>query len=172
MKKNRNQPIIPLPILLGVLLITPLLALLFSSTPKLNKSSNKINPSPPKSIQQKDNPYTRLLNTLENRPTLNPKDQQAKEQILSFWSPDNQPGNIYITELYAIDYLKSADYFQVEIRTANINQAKSEAYNWFLEHGMSKEGVCNLPVQFYLSSEVKLYLQRPSIDINPLPEGC
>lgn len=171
MKKDRNQPLIPLPILLGVLLITPLIALL-STTPKIGKSNSKLYPSPPKSVQQKDNPYTRLLNTLENRPGLNQKDQQAKEQILSFWSPENYPGNIYNTDLYSIDYLKSADYFQVEIRTSNINQAKSEAYNWFIRQGMSQQGICNLPVQFYLNSEVKSYLQRPSIDINPLPEGC
>lgn len=49
---------------------------------------------------------------------------------------------------------------------------KEEGNTWFLEHGMSQQGICNLRVQFFLSYEMMNQLQGTNTVFNTLAHGC
>jgi hypothetical protein len=48
--------------------------------------------------------------------------------------------------------------------------AKKEAVDWLKTQGLSQEGVCNLPLMFYVSD--KTTNQTGGETFNPLPPGC
>ncbi len=114
----------------------------------------------------------KMINTLQNRPTIPPSDSTVKENIIN--TVANDSGTVNSTDEYHIDYLKSPDIFQVEIDTTNIQQAKSDAINWFKAQGMSMDSICKLPVTFYLKFDImqELEQQGTTVDFNPLPDGC
>lgn len=111
-----------------------------------------------------------LLERVENRPSLSDEDVQAKAKILA--PIKGESGYVYQTERVYIEYVKSADAIMVEIRTSNIDQAKSEATLWLQTQGMTQEGICNYPVQFYLNFDVAQYLRNSNITFSPLAPGC
>ena len=79
---------------------------------------------------------------------------------------------VYQSPNVIIDYTRSADSFMAEIETINIDLAKKEANNWFLSQGMSQEGICNYPLQFYIGPQASLALQGKNIVFNPLAPNC
>jgi flagellar basal body-associated protein FliL len=112
-----------------------------------------------------------LLDLVESRKTLSDKDVQAKAKILSLFTED-QSGYVYQTERVYIEYVNSADAFVVEIRTSDIDQAKAEAVLWLQTQGMTQDGICNYPIQFYLNYDVAQYLRDSNIIFSPLPNNC
>jgi hypothetical protein len=137
-------------------------------TPTLEPSSEETQTTPPVLYDQKASDL--LLERVENRLTLSNDDIIAKAKILA---PINgESGYVYQTERIYIEYVKSADLFLVEIRTSNIDQAKAEAVLWFQTQGVSQEGICNYPVEFYLNYNVAEYLRGSNVVFNPLANAC
>jgi hypothetical protein len=119
------------------------------------------------------NPQDRMLDKIEHRQQLSPSDISALNKMLSTFIPDKETGTIYKNHAIQIEYLKTSNLFQVEILNKDIEQAKSEANTWFRQQGMSQEGVCNYPVQFYLNYDLKQQLPKEQVaGFNPLPPGC
>lgn len=112
-----------------------------------------------------------LLEKIKAKKPLSQEDQFAKAKILASLG-DSPSGYVYQTERVDIEYVHSADAFLVEIRTSNIDQAKAEATLWLQTQGMSKEGICNYPVQFYLNYDVAQYLRGSGTVFSPLAPGC
>ncbi len=108
----------------------------------------------------------KMLKILDERPSLSGKDKAIRDKITT------DPNPLAQTSEYTIEYIPTPDQFQVEILTVNINQAKENATDWFLGKGLSHDSICNLPLTFYLNSQVKENLRGSNIEFNPLPIGC
>lgn len=114
----------------------------------------------------------KLLGILAKRPALSVKDKAAKTKIINNLA--NEKSHPYTKKFddFTIDYVKSADEFLVEIKSLNTQRAKYWATMWFKLSGISDEGLCKLPVMFYLESDLKNRLQVPSLEFNPIPDNC
>ena len=55
---------------------------------------------------------------------------------------------------------------------SDVELAKRAGTDWFIKQGMSQQGICDLPLQFYLNFDIQL--QKPGLKstFNPLPTGC
>lgn len=117
-----------------------------------------------------DKPGTseKLIEIVKKREPLENKDQEIRKKLIS--SLGNKSGIIDSNSYYTIEYVKAPDTFQTEIKTTDAQAAKEKATNWFLSQGFSKEGICKLPLFFYLDSNTKSKLNN--FEFNPLPEGC
>lgn len=73
---------------------------------------------------------------------------------------------------FKVDYLPAFDVFEVGIKTVDIPQAKEGAIAWFKEKGFTEDDICNLPVTFYLASEVARQYEGSGLIFNPLPDFC
>ena len=112
-----------------------------------------------------------LLDRKENRRQLSDADIAAKNKILSLLtSPDVEV--VYESANIRVRYIESLNLFKIEILTTDASQAKLEGYNWFRSQGMSHEGICNYPVEFYLNHNVKSELRGRNFIFNSAPEGC
>ena len=186
MKTNRKNNIVLLSVIviivIAIIITVGRLIIPFSSynpTPVSNPKENPVktetgvtSPKTNPPVQYNQNGQQQLLNKFENRPKLSASDQSAKARLLSLLPQGEQSGTLYQTTEFAVDYVHSADLFQVEIRTTSVDQAKTDADNWFLNKGMSQQGICNLPVQFYLSFTVLNQLRGSNIVFNPLAPFC
>ncbi len=111
-----------------------------------------------------------LVEKISNKPALSSSDQTVKRAVLA--KIGNKSGYLEETPEYKTEYIKSVDLFQVEILTTDYSFAKVKATSWFKDQGFSQEGVCNLPVMFYLSAQTRSALKDKDITFNYLPEGC
>lgn len=127
--------------------------------------------TPTSSVLPETDPQKRLLDYIQNRRPLTEADLKAKTSLIDI---HNQTGSgvVYQNERLSIEYVKSADLLQVEIRTKAIDAAKDEALLWLKSKGLSDEGICNLPVSFYLNFDIKTELGVEADTFNPLPETC
>lgn len=112
----------------------------------------------------------KMIQQIENRPSIPPSDSDIKTVIVNSIGNDSGTVNKVDNE-YRVDYLKTQDFFQVEIDTTDIQKAKTDAVAWFTSQGMSHEGICKLPLIFYLNFYIKKELPQATL-FNPLPEGC
>jgi hypothetical protein len=117
-------------------------------------------------------PQQRLLDKVNNRQELSESDITVKNKILSSLPTGETSGTIYQTQDVTVQYIQSFNLFQAEITTTNISSAKTAATNWFINQGMSRQGLCDLPLSFYLNFSVKNQLPDNGASFNPLPEGC
>lgn len=143
--------------------------------PSLSPSENQGSSVPPSNstnppVLYDTNAVEKLNALVENRQTLSAQDQKARNTILN--SIGNTSGVFYTSDKVVIDYVKTADQFQVEILSTDITGAKQDAVNWFLSKGMSKEGLCKLPLNFYLNWDIAQKLRGQVTNFNPLPDGC
>lgn len=113
-----------------------------------------------------------LLEKMNTRQLLSKEDTVAKAKIISLIPGDIDSGIVYQTNTLKIDYVSNPDIFRVEILTTNISQAKAEANVWFRQQGLSQEGICNMPVMFYLNSEVSDKLKDSGTVFSPLANSC
>lgn len=111
-----------------------------------------------------------LVNIMKNRPKISDKDQILRNKVIS--QLGNKSGVIISTDSYIIKYVKTPNIFQVEILTNDYLTVKQQAAKWFEDQGFSDDGICKLPIQFFLSAEVKDNLQDSVENFNYLPEGC
>jgi len=104
----------------------------------------------------------------ETRPPLPPDKEALKRKLVA---PLGAGGVLTDGPDFRIDYI-SPDIFQVEIKTTSIDKAKTAALEWFEQKGFTQEDICNLPVAFYLSSEVARQYQGSGLIFRPLPDFC
>jgi len=123
-------------------------------------------------IQYNPNSEQKIRERIDNKQPLSQQDTKTKNSIRS--SLQNKSGSPVTTNLFRVDYLFNNDIFQVEILTTNIEAAKKQAVDWFLSQGFTEIGICDLPVSFYLSWNVKQELQKSGqqISFNSLPDFC
>lgn len=114
----------------------------------------------------------RLAKTIQTRPSLSPEDTQAKTAMLNTILKGFNSGVLYETDDIRIEYVQSANLFMGEIKTTNIVKAKAEAGTFFLNNGLSQQGICKLPLMFYLDPLVSQSLQGQNVIFSPLPNGC
>lgn len=141
-------------------------------------TNQKRTPSPTASAVKQSNPVINvnenamvsLNDKLNNPQPLSQEDYAVRSKLLA--KLNNATGTLYRTSSFRIDYLQSPDKFMVEIRDMNVGSAKQEATQWFLDQGMSKKGICNLPVIFYLNSDVAEELKPLHFVFNPVAENC
>lgn len=112
----------------------------------------------------------KLAEMLMHPPLLNPNDESAKNAILV--PLNGSAGNVYTTENVTVFYLPSIKEFQGEIESMNIDIAKKETVDWFRSKGMSQQGICNLPLEFFLNIDVADNPKLKNITFDPLPPGC
>jgi hypothetical protein len=137
-------------------------------------------PTQPKTFTDATNPLIeidsaaqgRLLDKVNHRPSISNDDAFAKAKILAQLPAGRKSGILYETSNVRIDYVSSADLFQVEILTTDIPQAKAEADIWFRAQGASQQGICDYPVMFYLSWNIMNALRGSSVEFSPVGNGC
>jgi len=138
--------------------------------PTLSSLETPVNQDPPVLYNETD--QEKLMDKLEHRETLSSDDAFAKAKILALLPSGEESGVLFQSSNVIIDYTSSADEFQVEILTTNIAQAKAEANVWFRSQGMTQQGICNDPVNFYLNWDVAEQLRGKDVKFSPLPNGC
>ncbi len=84
----------------------------------------------------------------------------------------NNSGVLVKTNDFQVEYVEPMDLFMIQIKNINTEQTKSEAFLWFKNQGLDNQSVCNLPIMFYLNSDVSFYLQKNSLQFNPQPKEC
>lgn len=166
---------------LVVIIIVLFLLSLFSTsdqtlTPTPSSSSFSIPRFPAQSLTSEEDKAYRTqdlekdFKRLTERQILAEQDIAIRNRLLS--SLNGASGYLAQTEKYRIEYVKSPDLFMVEILSIDAESAKADAENWFRDQGLSTQGICSLPVSFYLNSLVLRFFEENSIFFNPIPEGC
>ncbi len=113
----------------------------------------------------------KLLNYLKTRPTPSlPSDSQTKARLIK----EIPGGSTIITSnaTFKIEYVEGPETFEVEIKTVEFDKAKNEAVGFLKSQGFSEEGICKLPVVFYLNYEVSLEMATGAKKLNPIPDFC
>lgn len=123
-------------------------------------------------VSYKSDDTDRLIDKVQNRQSLSPQDVEAKQKILLVLPLGAKYGYVFESETVRLEYLSSPDVFMAEILTQDIAKAKTDAVTWFRSQGLSKEGVCNLPISFYINYDVAQLLRDKNIAFSPLAEGC
>lgn len=113
-----------------------------------------------------------IIDKVTNHPTISQDDSAAKEKLLKLLPQGSDGGVIYSTSDFQIEYIQAFDFFQVEILTLNVQAAKNEANAWFRSQGVSQQGICNYPVDFYLNSAIATQLSNFPFIFSPSPNGC
>jgi hypothetical protein len=112
----------------------------------------------------------KIAEMLMQPPVLEPNDEAVRNTLLA---PLNGfAGNIYNSSNVTIFYLPSIKEFGAKITTTNIDSAKKEAVDWFRSKGISQQGLCHLPLEFYMSYDAQKYLELHNVVFDPLPPGC
>jgi hypothetical protein len=138
-----------------------------SLTPIASSSAQIISSQPlpyPPGALSKD--YKRIT----TRSQLSATDLQFKEKLLKGLS--GKSGIITTKEGFRVEYVKAADSFMVEITQKDPKLGKKEAEKYFLDAGLSQDGICALPVVFYLSPSLQKELLNNGKMFNPVPTGC
>lgn len=133
---------------------------------KLRKSTNTSNPP----VADTKGSDEKLIQKVKNRITLSQTDLDTKKKVV--FSLGGKSGILYSSPSFTVEYLKSPDIFQVEILNENIQQSKQQATTWFKSQGFTQEGICNLPVMFYINWDTANKLRGSNTEFNPLAEGC
>jgi|GEM_PF-1279829 len=125
----------------------------------------------PTSVPSSD-PQKRLIDRISNRRPLNQQDQQAKSAILATLPNNAQSGTVYEGQNFIIEYIQAPDLFKVEIGSMDITTVKRQAVAWFLNKGFTQQGICDLPLSFYLNFDMSNQLRNQQTQFDPLPDGC
>lgn len=132
-------------------------------------SSTLLPSSMPGSIyeqNQLDKDFNRIVNPKE----LSTTDIQIRNNLIR--SLQDKSGILHQDSGYKIEYVKSPDTFMVEILVSDAEIAKTDAIAWFQEKGLSDNGICNLPVEFFLSFDVIQIYRESNQKFNPVPKIC
>lgn len=106
---------------------------------------------------------------IESKKSLSTTDLNVKKKIIN---TSSQSGIVKESIDFKVEYIKSADSFMIQILNNDTNQTKIAAVNWFLNLGMSSQGICNLPLVFYLSPQVTDYYRKNNLQFDPIPNVC
>jgi hypothetical protein len=114
----------------------------------------------------------KVADLAENRRVLSDEDIQAKDAVLQELFATEASGYVYTSPTIKIEYVNSADEFVIEITTTAIDGAKKEAVDWFLSKGFTNDGLCKIPILFYLNNDVAQSPELASQIFSPLVPGC
>ena len=128
-------------------------------------------------LKRRDKPLVRylpgtgekLVDLMDNKRDLSKNDAVSRNRLSQ---EANNEGVVFENEMYRVWYIKSFEMIQIEILSKDIQASKEAATKWLEEQGLSKEGICDIPVMFYLGSDAIDVLPTEGIDFNPLPDGC
>jgi hypothetical protein len=85
-------------------------------------------------------------------------------------------GTLFENEEVRIDYIPPIDpfpdIFSIEIFIEDSTRAKQTAVEWFSEQGFSDKDICELPISFFLSNDVRWAYIRQERVFDPLLEDC
>lgn len=153
--RSKNQPVAPPS-------ISPV-------APKISViPTSEVFTDPP--VKYREGTLNKSIDALENKKDLTTNDKAVKEKLLA--RVKGTFGVIYQTKDYTIYYVDAPDDLEVEILTTDITRAKDGSYSWLISQGLSKEGLCNFPVFYYLNYNISQQLRGSGLEFNPLPQGC
>lgn len=133
-------------------------------------------PTAPVGNKEPEIPYSQdgtdqLIEIAKQRPTPNAQsDIQIRESLINLVGGNT--GVLYQSPLVKISYVKTPNDFEGEILSSNIQTAKDEAVAWLKKQGLTEDGICKLPVFFYLSPTAREAAKNSGQAFNPLPEFC
>jgi hypothetical protein len=171
--------------ILGVLIFIGILLIVMALQGLKNKPSNQneegIFPTITSTQQggQKDNNSSlhydkkgveKLLLDATTRPTPSQSDTQLRQQLIQ--ELNEKSGTLLQTPDFNLEYVKAPNDFEVEIKTTNVSQAKLDAISYFKDKGFSNDGICKLPLMFYLNSTVAQSYRQTNQTFNPIPDFC
>jgi len=154
-------------LLLGV---TFLESLKKKNSPTVGKEPSQKSTRPIPTIIYDQKSSKKMLEIAINKPTLPPRDLSIRNSIIDDLA--DPVTEIFKSELIQIKYVKGPNDFEGRITSIEITQAKLEAINFFKARGLSEVGICNLPLVFYPSIEIKEDLQRNGTVFEFLPDFC
>lgn len=164
----------------GILLFIVILVIVFFLEQFKKPKDNGILPTPTtstneKSITDPSLDYDKegtdsLLRTVTTRPTASPDDKTARQKLLD--RLDGKSGTLINTSTFTLEYSKAPDSFSAEIKSIEIEKTKKEVTDYLASQGFSNEGICKLPLYFYLSYDVSKSLKNETIKFNPSPDFC
>jgi hypothetical protein len=111
-----------------------------------------------------------IADKINHRTSLSQNDQTVRTQLIN--DIGNKSGTVYESPQVKITYLQSGDFFQAEILVPDIQTAKADANLWLRNQGLTQQGICNLPLQFYLNYDISTQLRNNHVIFSPLPNGC
>lgn len=123
-----------------------------------------------KNVSVPDAYAIKLAKRNSDRKPLIGRDKAAKDNFLRNLKASQHPeeGIVFKSNNVAITYVYLLDSFESEILTTNIDLAKAEAEDWLQGQGLSKQGICDFPLNFFLSASVVDQLpQGTTFDPNP-----
>lgn len=138
-----------------------------NNLPKINPGTNTDSVFP--QIYKEDS-LEQNYQRIENKRQLSTDEENARRKLIAPF--EGNSGRVYATNEFTINYLRTPQYFMVEILSNNTQQAKENSQNWFNEQGLSDEAICNLPAIFYISPAVGNYLASNNLEFDPTPRGC
>ena len=153
----------------GVIFVSMAIIFVFLSKLKTQKAP-PLNPSATITVErptptiQNDKPVDgkKLRSLLLDRPTPStPTDITIKQGIIADLGGNS--GTLTETQDYAIRYLKAANQFEGEIKTKDFIKAKEAVVAWFEQKGMTHEGVCKLPLIFFLNFDIQQQLKNTNV---------
>ena len=130
----------------------------------------EVNHSPEAVVNYEKGTSGRLYEKLTGERNPSEQDTIARKAIIS--SLKNGSGTLLSSPNVLLGYLSSPDFFQAEILNSNVAVAKQEVVSWFISKGISKEGICDLPIMFYLGSKPAQEFIESREKFSPLAPGC
>lgn len=155
-------------LILGLITLSVLLLVFQLFQPRTPQPTPQPTPKPTNlyNVENLDKDAQRI----ENAQTLSTQDQQSKTKLIA--SLGNKSGVLHQTSTYTIQYIKAADRVLISIENNDTDQVKKDSMAWLESQGLSLQGVCNLPIEFYLDTQVAEYFQQQNKQFDPLPPGC
>lgn len=130
-------------------------------------SGRKINAPP---VEYDKESTDKLLAVVTARPTPSPtSDKALRNQLIS--ELDGNSGIINSTNSYRLEYVKAPNDFEAEIITTQISKAKEDVISFLRQKGFSDEGICKLPLMFYLNFEIAKSVPDDE-KFSPYPDFC
>lgn len=107
---------------------------------------------------------------IKNKTPLSNPDSAIRQKLIE--GLGNKSGILIQTDAYMIEYVKAPNQFMAQILGRDIGSAKSLINDWFLQQGLSQNGICNLPLVLYLGPDPIDQLRKTGEKFNPIPKGC
>jgi len=170
---REKWPIIVLGIIAVVVIVAIIISIIYASN---NNQTTTLTPtiSPTINVPHDINPtqavvIKKLLDNVEHRQPLSTSDNQIRQSIIANTTPSHDI--VYQTNDFVIEYVQAPNDFETEILSTDTDTAKQEAVSWFISKGISNQGICRLPLNFYLSQQVSAQLPKGYV-FDRLPKGC
>ncbi len=132
---------------LGAIIFIMMIILIITSI--FRNDSQTIEEELPPPVQYNTEQSNRLVDKVQNRSSLSTTDANIRSRLIQ--QVGGKSGVIQQTDSYRIEYLYAPDMFQIELTANNVQHSKAQAADWLKSTGLSQEGICNLPVSFYVN---------------------